>query len=269
MGKCIVVTSGKGGVGKTTTSANLGGGLASLGKSVLLADVDIGLRNLDIIMGLEKRIVYDVMDVMEGRCKIQQAIVRDKRLNSLYLLAASQIHDKSDLAELIDRFGEIIKGLKKEFDYVILDSPAGIEQGFMAASNFADEAIVVTTPEVTAVRDADRVIGLLEAKGIKDHYLILNRYRYAMVKSGNMLDVEDVLHILGIQLLGIVPEDPEIITFANRGELVVTSDLTISGKAFQRISRRLIGEKVDFPSFEEDKGLFNKIKNFFKAKLGE
>ncbi|PMP86170.1 MAG: septum site-determining protein MinD, partial [Thermodesulfobium narugense] len=140
MGKCIVVTSGKGGVGKTTTSANLGGGLASLGKSVLLADVDIGLRNLDIIMGLEKRIVYDVMDVMEGRCKIQQAIVKDKRLNSLYLLAASQIHDKSDLVELIDRFGEIIKGLKKEFDYVILDSPAGIEQGFMAASNFADEA---------------------------------------------------------------------------------------------------------------------------------
>lgn len=217
MGEAIVVTSGKGGVGKTTTSANIGTALALLGKKVCLVDTDIGLRNLDVVMGLENRIIYDLCDVAEGRCRLNQALIKDKRFDELYMLPAAQTKDKNAVSP--EQVKDIILELKKEFEYVIIDCPAGIEQGFKNAIAGADKAIVVTTPENAAVRDADRIIGLLESSQVESPKLILNRIRPNMVKSGDMLDIEDVLQVLNIDLIGIVPDDEMVIKAANSGSL--------------------------------------------------
>lgn len=216
MSQVIVVTSGKGGVGKTTTTANIGAGLAEKGHKVLLIDTDIGLRNLDVVMGLENRIVYDLVDVIEGKCRIPQALIKDKRCSNLSLLPAAQIRDKNDINE--EQMKTLIEVLRKDFDYIIIDCPAGIEQGFKNAIAAADRAIVVTTPEISATRDADRIIGLLEANGIKEPKLIVNRIRMDMVKENNMLSVEDMLDILAIALIGVVPDDESIVISTNKGE---------------------------------------------------
>ncbi len=259
MGIAIVVTSGKGGVGKTTTSANVGTGLAISGKSVVLVDADIGLRNLDVVMGLENRIVYDLVDVVQGYCRLKQALIRDKRYENLCLLPAAQTKDKTAVSP--DQMKTLVDELKQEFDYVIVDCPAGIEQGFKNAIIGADEAIVVTTPEVSAVRDADRVIGLLEAEEIKEPKLILNRIRPAMVKRGDMMDIDDVLDILAIKLLGVVPDDDSIVVSTNRGEPAVTQNGSKAGQAYRNIVRRIMGENVPLMSLSvPDEGLFGRLK---------
>jgi len=255
-GKAYVITSGKGGVGKTTTTANLGTGLAKLGKKVVLIDADIGLRNLDVVLGLENRIVYDIVDVVEGNCRLEQALIKDKRYSSLCLLPAAQTRDKTAVNP--EQMAELTDQLREEFDYIIIDCPAGIEQGFKNAIAGADEAVVVTTPEVSAVRDADRIIGMLEAEGVHDPQLIINRVRIDMINRGDMMDIEDMIEILAIKLLGIVPEDEKIVVSTNKGEPVVLSDNTRSGEAFWNITRRIEGEEVPLINLEE--GLLNKIK---------
>ena len=212
-GEVIVITSGKGGVGKTTTTANIGTALAMMGKRVCLIDADIGLRNLDVVMGLENRIVYDIVDVVEGSCRLEQALIRDKRHNNLFLLPAAQTRDKSAVTPY--QMKELTEALKKEMDYVLVDSPAGIEQGFKNSIAGADRANIVTTPEVSAVRDADRIIGLLETEGLKDPEVIINRLRPEMVNKGDMMDIDDMIEILAIKLLGVVPEDDNIVISTN------------------------------------------------------
>jgi septum site-determining protein MinD len=253
-GKSYVVTSGKGGVGKTTTTANVGCALATLGKQVVLIDADIGLRNLDLVLGLEKRIVFDVVDVAEGRCQPRQALIRDKRLEGLYLLPASQTKDKESIGE--DQMRDVVNRLSKEFDVVLIDCPAGIEHGFRNAIAGADEAIIVTTPEVSAIRDADRILGML---GTRRTRLIVNRVRTEMVKTGDMLGVDDVAEILGRDVLGVVPDDEEIIDTTNRGEPVVLDPTRRLSKTYVAIARRLMGENVPLPSFEDD-GLFSRLR---------
>ncbi|PRX28974.1 septum site-determining protein MinD [Orenia metallireducens] len=255
-GKAYVITSGKGGVGKTTTTANLGTGLAKLGKRVVLIDADIGLRNLDVVLGLENRIVYDIVDVVEGNCRLEQALIKDKRYSSLCLLPAAQTRDKTSVNP--EQMVELTDQLREEFDYIIIDCPAGIEQGFKNAIAGADEAVVVTTPEVSAVRDADRIIGMLEAEGVHDPQLIINRVRIDMINRGDMMDIEDMIEILAIKLLGIVPEDEKIVVSTNKGEPVVLLENTRSGEAFWNITRRIEGEEVPLIDLEE--GLLNKIK---------
>lgn len=247
-GKVIVITSGKGGVGKTTTTANLGTGLAALGRKVALLDADIGLRNLDVVMGLENRIVYDIVDVAEGNCRLRQALIKDKRYEHLFLLPAAQTRDKNAVTP--EQMKNICDELRKEFDYILIDSPAGIEQGFKNAIAGADSAIIVTTPEVSAVRDADRIIGLLEAAELREPKLILNRLRPDMVKKGDMMDIDDVIEILAISLIGVVPEDENIIIFTNRGEPVVLDQNSPAGQAYRNIVRRLEGEEVPLMSFQ-------------------
>ena len=244
MGEVIVITSGKGGVGKTTSTANIGTGLALKGMKVALLDTDIGLRNLDVVMGLENRIVYDLVDVVEGNCKIKQALIKDKRYEGLYLLPAAQTKDKNAVKP--DQMKKLCKELKKDFDYIIVDCPAGIEQGFKNAISGADRAIVVTTPEVSAVRDADRIIGLLEANEIREPRLLLNRVRDDMVKRGDMMSTEDVLEILAIDLIGVVPDDQSIIVATNKGEPAVTDNKSLAGHAYRNIVRRIMGEEVPF-----------------------
>lgn len=241
MSEVIVVTSGKGGVGKTTTSANVGTGLAKLNKKVILIDTDIGLRNLDVVMGLENRIVYNLVDVVEGNCRIKQALIKDKRYANLYLLPSAQTRDKTSVTP--EQMKKLIDELREEFDYIILDCPAGIEQGFKNAIAGADRALVVTTPEVSAIRDADRIIGLLEANEIKRTDLIVNRIRMDMVKKGDMMSIEDVVDILSVNLIGAVPDDENIVISTNQGEPLVGSD-TLAGKAYMNICRRIIGEDV-------------------------
>ncbi len=258
MGEAIVVTSGKGGVGKTTTTANIGAALALLGKKVCVIDADIGLRNLDIVMGLENRIVYDIVDVVTGICKVKQALIRDKRFDNLSLLPAAQTKDKNSVNP--EQMKELINDLKKTHDYVLVDCPAGIEQGFKNAIAGADRAIVVTTPEVSAVRDADRIIGLLEAAEIADPRLIVNRLRVDMVKRGEMMNVQDIEDILAIDLIGVVPDDEEVVMSTNRGEPAVLKDHSLSGMAFRNIALRITGEEVPFLEFDVQESFLDKIK---------
>ncbi len=264
MGEIITVTSGKGGVGKSTLSANLAVGLAQSGKKVVAIDFDIGLRNLDMILGLENRIVYDVVDVMEGRCNLSQALINDKKAKNLYFLPASQTSDKNILDR--DKVAKLLEELKREFDIVILDSPAGIESGFEHSIFMADRALIVSTPDVSAVRDADRVIGIIDAKSEKAKagqevlkHVVINRIKQDMVDKGNMLSVEDVLSILALPLIGIVPEDENIITSTNEGEPIYYNEKSVASKAYKNIARRVLGEDVPFMDISVKKGFFGRI----------
>lgn len=263
MSEVIVITSGKGGVGKTTTSANVGTGLAKLDKKVVLIDTDIGLRNLDVVMGLENRIVYNLVDVVEGNCRIKQALIKDKRYPNLHLLPSAQTRDKTSVTP--EQMQKLVDELREEFDYIILDCPAGIEQGFKNAIAGADRALVVTTPEVSAVRDADRIIGLLEANNIKQHHLIVNRVRMDMVARGDMMSIDDVVDILAIDLIGAVPDDENIVVSTNNGEPLVGND-TLAGKAYMNICHRIIGEEVPLLDLSGKSNIWQKLSQIFKSK---
>jgi len=258
LGKVLVITSGKGGVGKTTAVANIGTALALLGRRVVMVDTDIGLRNLDVVVGLENRIVYNLVDVVRGRCRLRQALVKDKHLENLFLLPAAQTEDKS--AVTAEQMVQLCRELKEEYDFVLIDSPAGIEQGFVNAVAGAEEAVVVTTPEVSAVRDADRVIGLLESRGLKEPQLIINRIRPDMVRRGDMMDMDDILDILAVRLLGIIPEDEHIVVSTNRGEPAVLDKGSRAGLAFRNVARRLLGEEVPFLPLLENGGLPQRLR---------
>lgn len=262
MGEVIVITSGKGGVGKTTTTANLGSSLAEAGKKVVLVDTDIGLRNLDVVMGLENRIVYDIVDVVEEKCKLRQALIKDKRFEELFLLPAAQTRDKSAINE--EQMKELTKKLKEDFDYILIDCPAGIEQGFKNAIAGADRAIVVTTAEISAIRDADRIIGLLESSEIRNPELIVNRLRPNMVRKGEMMEVEDIVDLLSVDLIGVVPDDEYIITQTNKGEPVIKNKKAPSGKAYIEIARRILGENIDVTIPGKKQGIWEKIKGWFR-----
>lgn len=261
MGEVIVVTSGKGGVGKTTTTANVGTGLAKLNKKVVLVDTDIGLRNLDLVLGLENRIVYTLVDVIEGTCRLQSALIKDKRFENLYLLPCAQTREKTAVNP--EQMMELTNQLKEEFDYVILDCPAGIEQGFKNAIAGCDRALVVTTPEVSAIRDADRIIGLLEANGISNNRLIVNRIRMDLVKKGEMMSIDDVVDVLAIPLIGAVPDDENIVIATNQGEPIVGNEATLAGKAYGNIVKRIVGEEVPFLDLNDNQGFFAKLKKLF------
>ncbi|WP_028307661.1 septum site-determining protein MinD [Desulfitibacter alkalitolerans] len=258
MGEVIVITSGKGGVGKTTTTANIGTGLASLGYKVVMVDTDIGLRNLDVVMGLENRIVYDIVDVVHGHCRLKQALIKDKRFEDLFLLPASQTRDKTSVNQ--EQMQKLCKDLKEEYDYVLVDCPAGIEGGFKNAIAGADKAIVVTTPEVSAVRDADRIVGLLEANDLKNPKLIINRIRPHMVKKGDMMDIDDMIEILAIELLGVVPEDEFIVVSTNKGEPAVLDKDSMAGQAYRNISLRITGENVPLMQLDANVGIMKKLR---------
>ena len=262
MGEVIVITSGKGGVGKTTTTANIGAGLAKLNKKVVVIDTDLGLRNLDVVMGLENRIVYNLVDVIEGNCRMKQALIKDKRYESLYLLPSAQTRDKSAISP--EQMKKLTEELAEEFDYVLLDCPAGIEQGFRNAIAGATRALVVTTPEVSAIRDADRIIGLLEKNKIKKINLIINRIRIDMVKRGDMMSVDDVSEILSIDLLGVIPDDEYVVVATNQGEPVIELD-ALSGKAYHNICRRIVGEDVTFLNLNQSTSVFKKFTRIFKS----
>ena len=264
MGKVIVITSGKGGVGKTTTSANLGAALAALGKSVLLVDGDIGLRNLDVVMGLENRIVYDIADVIEGKCRLRQAIIKDKRSDNLYILAASQTKEKEDITK--EQMKKLICELSENYDYILIDCPAGIEHGFENAICAADVAIVIATPEVSSVRDADKVLGLIEAAEIKHRYVLITRIRPALVRSGNMLSIEDVIEILAVDLIGALPDDVDIIVSTNKGEPAALNPKSRVGQAFRNTARRIAGESVPLMDLFDDGSLRYKIRSMLKKK---
>jgi septum site-determining protein MinD len=253
----ITVTSGKGGVGKTTAVANLATALAADGRRVVCIDGDIGLRNLDVIMGLENRIVYDIVDVIEGRCKLKQAMIRDKHYPNMYLIPAAQTRDKNAVSpsDMI----RICNDLRADTDYVIIDSPAGIERGFRNAIAAADRVLVVTNPEVSAVRDADRVVGILEAEEKGNPSLILNRLNPTLVKNNDMLSAEDVLDLLGIQLIGVVPEDESVIIGSNRGAPVVTDPKSRAGQAFRNIAKRIQGQDVPFMDLEQQNSLWSAL----------
>ncbi|MCO4743659.1 MAG: septum site-determining protein MinD [Proteobacteria bacterium] len=261
MAECIVITSGKGGVGKTTTSANLAVALALSGKRVTVVDADIGLRNLDVILGLENRIVYDLVHVIEGECKLKQALVRDKRVEGLYLLPAAQTRDKNAVGP--EDMKKLVQNLKDEgMDYIIIDCPAGIEQGFKNSIAGADRALIVTTPEVSAIRDADRIIGLVEAHELPEPKLLVNRYRASMVERGDMVNVEDILEILAIPMVGLIPDHEDIIISANRGTPAVFDEKSVVGAAYLRIADRIMGEDIPIPSFAEDNGMWSTFKRW-------
>lgn len=264
MGEVIVVTSGKGGVGKTTTTANIGAGLVSLGKKVVVIDADIGLRNLDVVLGLENRIVYDIVDVVTEQCRLKQALIKDKRFDGLYLLPAAQTKDKDAVSQ--EQMVKLCKDLSEMHDYVLIDCPAGIEQGFKNAIAGADRAVVVTTPEVSAVRDADRIIGLLEAAEIENPKLIVNRIRPDMVRRGEMMDLDDMREILAIDVIGVVPDDENVVISTNRGIPTVSDENSHSGQAFRNISMRITGQDVPLMELELDNSLMSKIKRLFGIK---
>lgn len=268
MAQVITITSGKGGVGKSTTTANLAVGLAMQSKKVVAVDFDIGLRNLDMILGLENRIVYDVNDVMEKKCNLSQALINDKREKNLYFLPASQTKDKDILDT--EKVRGLIEELKGRFDYILIDSPAGIESGFEHSIFMADRAIIVTNPEVSAVRDADRVIGIIDAKSERakngeevQKDILITRIRPDMIEKGDMLSVEDVLHILSLPLIGVTPEDEQVITATNKGEPIIYDTNSQTGEAYRRISRRILGESVEFLEFKSNKGFWSKVKRLF------
>ena len=256
MGEVIVITSGKGGVGKTTFSANIGTGLAKLDKSVLMIDTDIGLRNLDVVMGLENRIVYNLVDVIEGECRLKQALIKDRHYPNLQLLPSAQTKDKSAVRP--EQMIKLINGLKKNFDYIILDCPAGIEQGFRNAIAAADRALVVTTPEVSAIRDADRIIGLLEEKGIRRNHLIVNRLRPELVKRGDMMSAQDIIDLLGVPLIGVIPDDEAVIVATNQGQSLIEGE-TLPGQAYRNIVRRIAGEDVPYLDLNRHGGFLSRL----------
>ena len=261
-GRVIVITSGKGGLGKTTTSANIGTALAKLGNKVVLIDTDIGLRNLDLLLGLENRIVYTIVDVVEGRCKLKQALVKDKKNPNLSLLAAAQTRDKTSVTA--EQLKDICEELQKKNDFILVDCPAGIEQGFQNAIAGASEAIVVTTPEMSAVRDADRIIGLLESKEeIKSYKLLINRVRPQLIEQNDMMIVDDVVEILSCDLIGVIPEDTGINTSTNKGEPIVNDEEALAGKAYRNVAHRIMGEDVPLLDLTVKESFFDKIKNFF------
>ncbi len=265
MGRIITITSGKGGVGKTTATANIGAGLALMGKSVVLIDADIGLRNLDVVLGLENRIVFDIVDCVEGNCKLRSALIRDKRYEGLFLLPAAQTREKDAVTP--EQMIQICTELKESFDYVLIDCPAGIEQGFKNALAGADAVLIVTTPEVSAVRDADRVIGLVESRGIEDVGLIINRVRPELIEQGDMLSVEDVCDILAIKLVGVIPNDDYIVISTNRGEPVVSIKESIAGQALGNITKRILGEEIPFLNLKvKPKGFFASLRELFSGK---
>ena len=261
--KVVTITSGKGGVGKTTVTANLGAALAALGQRVVCIDADIGLRNLDVVLGLENRIVYDIVDVIEGRCRLRQAMIRDKRLAGLYLIPAAQKRDKtavspSDMVRLCDE-------LRPDHDWIVVDSPAGIERGFRNAIAPADQVFVITNPEISAVRDADRIIGLIEAEEKGPASLIINRLNYEMVRRGDMLSTDDMVELLAIDLLGIVPEDGKVVVSTNRGTPIALDDKSQAGQAFRNIARRILGEEVPFMDLDTPDGFFSRLGRLFRA----
>ncbi len=262
-GVVITITSGKGGVGKTTTTANLGVALARRGKKVACIDADIGLRNLDVVLGLENRIVYDLVDVVEGRARLRQALIKDKRLPELQMIPAAQTRDKTAVNPA--QMTKLADELRKDFDFILIDSPAGIEAGFKNAIAPADRVLIVTTPEVSAVRDADRIIGLVEAAEKAAPKLILNRLRPSMVKRGDMLDTSDVLEILSIDLIGIVPEDESIITSTNKGQPVALDERSPAGAAYGRIAQRILGQDVPFRNFEDNANVFQRMSRWFRG----
>lgn len=264
MGRVIVVTSGKGGVGKTTSTANIGAALTKLGNKVIVIDGDIGLRNLDVVMGLENRIVFDLVDLVEKKCKTRQAMIKDKRFEGLYLIPAAQTRDKDAINP--EQMKELCEELKEEFDFVLVDCPAGIENGFKNAIAGADSAIVVTTPEVSAVRDADRIIGLLEAHSVDDINLVVNRIKMNMVRNGDMLDINDILDILGIKLIGVVPDDESVVISTNKGEPVVEYSNSLAGTAYNNIAKRVMGEEVKFLDLDVQESFFRRFQKLFLSR---
>ena len=261
MSEVIVITSGKGGVGKTTTSANVGTGLAVLGKKTVLIDTDIGLRNLDVVMGLENRIVYNLVDVVEGNCRMKQALIRDKRYPNLYLLPSAQTRDKTAVSP--EQMKKLVDDLRDEFDYILLDCPAGIERGFQNAIAGADRALVVTTPEVSAIRDADRIIGLLEADEMGTIDLIVNRIRMDMVKRGDMMSMDDVMDILAVNVIGVIPDDESIVISTNQGEPLVGMG-SMAGQAYLNICRRIMGEEIPFLSLDTQPKFFVRLSSLLR-----
>lgn len=256
-GKVVTVTSGKGGVGKTTATANLAAALAGMGHKVVCIDADIGLRNLDVVLGLENRIVYDLVDVIEGRCRLRQAMIRDKRLPELYLIPAAQTRDKSSVSP--SDMVRLAEDLRPDNDWILIDSPAGIERGFRNAVAPADVVVVVTNPEVSAVRDADRIIGLIEAEEKGPAQLVVNRIKPDMVRRGDMLAVEDVLELLAVDLIGMVPDDESVLTGSNRGSPVALDPRSKAGQAFRNIARRLNGEQIPFMSMDHDGNFLERL----------
>jgi septum site-determining protein MinD len=259
----ITITSGKGGVGKTTATANLGVALAMLGRRVVAVDADIGLRNLDVVMGLENRIVYDLVDAVEGHCRLRQALIRDKRLSELFLLPAAQTRDKTAVSP--EQMIELCDQLRPDFDFVLIDSPAGIERGYRNAVAPADRIIIITTPEVSAVRDADRIVGLVEAGEKARPLLVINRLNLDMVRRGQMLSTEDVVELLAIDLLGIIPEDKEVIIATNRGTPVVLDGRAPSGQAFRNIAGRLLGRDIPLMPLKGSEGVFDRLTRFIRG----
>ncbi len=260
-GRVITITSGKGGVGKTTATANIGIALASQGKRVVVIDADIGLRNLDVIMGLENRIVYDLVDLVEGSCQLRQAMIKHKKFNSLFLIPAAQTRDK--MAVSPDDMVALADELRQDCDYILIDSPAGIERGFRNALEPADEVLIVTNPEVSAVRDADRIIGLIEAADKGPGKLLLNRLKIDMVNKGEMLSSDDVYDILGLEIVGIIPEDELVLSASNSGIPVSLNLDSKAGMAFNNVARRMLGEDLPFMKLDAKPGLLRRLAQFF------
>lgn len=263
MGRIIVVTSGKGGVGKTTCTANLGVALAVQGHSVVVVDADIGLRNLDVVLGMEDRITYTIVDVIEGKCRYKQALIRDKRYPKLSLMPATQVKDKMSVQPA--QMKKLVIELAGDFEFVLIDCPAGIERGFQNAVAGAKEALVVTTPEVSAVRDADRIIGLLRELGLNDPKLLLNKIRPEMIRKHEMMSISDVIDILGIGIIGVVPEEGDIVIASNWGDPVASSDSTVTGAAYHNIAKRIQGEEIPFPDMQKKTSVFSRLAGLLRA----